>query len=210
MGFDKLFAELAGKPVLLHTLAAFQEADYIDHIVVVCSNAAAIKRVKVFAAEISKIVKIVKGGETRAESVRNGINAITHECDIVLIHDGARPLVTTELIRRVADNTRKRNSAVPVIPLTDTIKRVKDHFVVQTVNRDELYAAQTPQGFRLELYRELLEQSEQFFGSDFTDDGIIFEKSNIPLFTVDGEKRNIKITTPTDLKIAEVLFHEPD
>jgi len=192
MGFDKIFADLCGKPVLQYSLEAFQAASSIDEIVVVTRRENFDK-----IREISTAM-VVEGGANRAESVRNGLNAITEQDGIVVIHDGARPLITPELIDRVVAEC----PALLAIPVRDTIKQVVDGCVQSTPNRDMLYAAQTPQVFDLATYRQA-----SGFG---TDDSELVERLGVAVKIVAGDERNIKITTPQDLKIAEVLLNEID
>jgi len=199
---DKLFAEINGKLVLLYSLEAFQAADSVDEIIVVCSdNSQIFRRVRRLCENIPKVIDIVPGGSVRAQSVRNGLNAIKYTDGIVAIHDGARPLVTPKLIDEVVAVAREFRAAIPAVAVKDTVKIMQYGFVESTPDRSSLYAAQTPQVFDLKLYREA--------GAtlDVTDDSMLVEKMGVKVRIVDGDERNIKITTPEDLKIAGVLLN---
>jgi 2-C-methyl-D-erythritol 4-phosphate cytidylyltransferase len=189
--FDKIFADLCGKPVLQYSLDAFGKADCIDEIIVVTRRE---HFGRVGALPCAKIVGIAEGGKDRAESVMRGINRIDCEQGKAVIHDGARPLVTPELIERVVAEC----PAVPGVAVKDTIKAGSGGFVRTTLNRDELFAIQTPQVFYLADYRRV--------NGSATDDSALIEQLGVPVKIVAGDERNIKITTQQDLRIAEMLI----
>ena len=197
MGFDKIFAELNGEPVLLYSLRAFQAAKTIDEIIVINENA---ERIKAF--NIPKVVAVTGGGKDRVQSVLNGLNALTHESGYVAIHDGARPLVTPELIDATVQAAFTHKAALPAMLVSETVKQVRDGFVESTPDRSALYSAQTPQVFDLELYRK----------SDFdfaaTDDSTFVERMGVKVKIVNGVRQNIKITTPEDLITARAFLNE--
>lgn len=142
------------------------------------------------------------GGSTRQESVRHGLDALPGDTDIVLIHDGARALVTEDVIRRAMESAAERGSGVAAIPVTDTIKRVDSNGrALETLNRDELRAMQTPQAFRLSLLRQAHEKAEKdgFLG---TDDAALLEHAGLPVYLTLGDPENLKLTTPADLALA--------
>lgn len=197
MGFDKMFAELNNKPILLYSLKAFQAAELIDEIIVVGNNT---EKISALCKEhgITKLIAIVSGGEDRSASVRNGVNAITRESGLVAVHDGARPLITAELINKVIETAIQHKAAIPVIPVKDTIKTVADGFITATPDRNTMFSAQTPQAFDLQLYRRTTLTSA-------TDDSALIEQLGVKVKTVQGDIRNIKITTPEDIKVAESL-----
>jgi 2-C-methyl-D-erythritol 4-phosphate cytidylyltransferase len=188
---DKIFADLCGKPILQYSLEAFQKAKSIDEIIVV-TNRENFGRVQGFT--------VTEGGATRAESVQNGLNAIKSESGIVAIHDGARPLITPELIDRVVANC----PAIPAIAIRDTVKIVKNSYIESTPNRELMYAAQTPQVFDLAVYLSVLRHAEGVM--PYTDDAMLFEQAGVRVKVIEGDESNIKITTPQDLKIAEMLL----
>ena len=188
---DKLFADLCGKPVLQYSIEAFKAAKSVDDIVVVCS-AEAIERVR----GLCDSVTVVEGGRNRAESVLCGINAVNYTEGIAAIHDGARPLITPELIDTAVENY----PCILAIPVKDTVKQVKDGFIEATPDRDSLYLAQTPQVFDLQTYRNAR-------SCDVTDDSALMERMGVMVRIIQGDERNIKITTPQDLEICRGLLN---
>lgn len=208
-GEDKQFLELLGKPVLVRSMEAFEQCPIIEEIVVVTKEAsvAAVRK----AAEkfgIKKLTAVVKGGDSRAESVRNGVQAVSAAAEFVAIHDGARPLVSSEDITRCACDAFRCGGALLAVPVTDTIKYGrKNGFVEYTPAREKLFAAQTPQIFDLELYRSAMERAFKEL-SDWTDDSRIFENDGRRVFLTPGSKRNIKITSPEDVLIAEAFLKD--
>ncbi len=206
MGRDKQLLPLLGKPVLAHSIEAFENSRAVDNIVVVTAEDRLLEVQKLIKSYgFQKVTDIVAGGETRAQSVKNGIAAIGLQSDIVLIHDGARPLVTSEITEAVKNAAELFGAAVPVVPVKDTVKEVDDSgHVVKTPKRSRLFAAQTPQGFRLSTYREALEKIQKI--EDFYDDSQLLEAAGFPVYTVKGSYENIKITVPGDLPIAEEIL----
>lgn len=206
MGCNKQLLPLSGKPVLAHSIAAFEQYDKVDNIVVVASQESLLAVQKLVKdCGFKKVTDIVIGGATRAESVKNGIAACGLQSDIVLIHDGARPLVTLEIIEAVRNAAELYKAAVPVVPLKDTVKEIDSSGrVIRTPERSQIYAAQTPQGFCLSTYREALDKLQG--NQDFYDDSQLLESVGFPVYTVKGSYENIKITVPGDLAIAEEIF----
>lgn len=204
----KQFLELNGKPVIYHALRRFEDCADVDEIVVVLSAAELEnygERVADFG--LKKITKIAAGGATRHESVRNGLAAIDDKTEIVAIHDGARPLVTVDEIRRTVARARETGAACLVAPVTDTIKEIDSSGnIVNTVDRATLRRALTPQCFR----RALLEQAfADFKNQDLaTDESFLVEQFGQTVATVEGSARNIKITVAEDLILAEALLKE--
>jgi len=202
-GGPKQFAYLQGKPVLEWTLERFQAHDAVDDIVLVLPDEQDLKH---YRLRYPKIVDIVRGGEKRQDSVWQGFRLLKEaETGIVLIHDGARPLASSELISRIIAATRILGAVVPVLPVEETVKEVRDGNVVRTLDRTWLTRVQTPQGFLYPLLKQALESArkDRFVG---TDEASLAERAGIPVSAVDGEPRNIKITTPVDLKMAEALL----
>ena len=187
----KVFADLQGRTLL--EWAALPFYDFPDRIVVVREEDKALVKLKDW--------KIVPGGARRRDSVRAGLEALDPKTEIVLVHDAARPLVSQELVERVAGAVRAGGAAVPVVPVSDTIKRVQGNAIVQTLERGELRAAQTPQGFRVELLRRAHAASDR----DACDDALLVEDLGAPVAAVAGDPRNIKVTTPADLAVARAL-----
>lgn len=202
-GGPKQFAYLRGQPVLEWTLERFQAHEAIDDIVLVLPDEQDMKH---YRLRYPKIVDTVRGGDRRQDSVWQGFRLLKgSETGIVLVHDGARPLVSPELIGRVIAAARVLGAAVPVLPVEETVKEVRDGSVVRTLDRTSLVRAQTPQGFLYPLLKRALEaaRKDRFQG---TDEASLAERAGIPVAAVDGEPRNIKITTPVDIKIAEALL----
>ena len=203
----KQFLQLAGIPIIIHTLNAFEQCESIHEIIVVLPADASSEFLE--AANkygLRKVAKVVPGGKTRAESVKRGLTAIrSATAEIVAVHDGVRPLVTSDEITATVEAAKEHEAAILVAPATDTIKQIKDETVVRTLERRELRHALTPQCFRYELLRRAYEQAD-VNDPTLTDDSSLVEKLGVKVAIVDGSSRNIKITTPQDLIIAEELL----
>ena len=204
---SKQFIPLLSHPAIEYTLRAFQNCGYIKEIIVVCRNQDK-ERIKAIADEnnFSKVTKLVEGGSSRAESVRNGIKAANENSKYYAIHDGARPLVTVEEIERVVESAFETGAATLGTSVTDTIK-VVDRYnnIASTPLRSQLRAVQTPQVFDKDLYTFALENA----GDDvvnFTDDCSLIENMGGEVEVVKGSKENIKLTTPIDVIIAESIL----
>lgn len=204
-GEMKQFAYLRAKPVLEWTLERFQDHPEVGAIVLVLPDERDLKH---YRLRYAKIIEIVRGGEKRQDSVWQGFRLLTAEApEIVLVHDGARPLVPPDLIGRVIAAARADGAAVPVLPVEDTIKEVRDGRVAATVDRTRLARAQTPQGFRYDVLKRALDaaRKDRHYG---TDEAALVERIGIPVTAVAGDPRNIKITMPVDIPIAEALLDE--
>ncbi len=205
-----MFAPLAGKPVLAHTLHAFQRCDGVDGVVLVGPSGDDEAGLVAFArdAGFTKPLRVIQGGATRQESVWRGLLALPDTADIVAIHDAARPLITPELIQRTVEAARADGAALAVAPVVDTLKAINANgFAVNTVDRDSLRAAQTPQTFRVPLIRAAHDRARSD-GVEATDDAALVERLGHPVRCVEGDRRNLKITTPEDLFIAEAVLAE--
>jgi 2-C-methyl-D-erythritol 4-phosphate cytidylyltransferase len=204
-GMDKVFATLGKKPVLARVLGTFQECSLVDSIVVVLSEEY-IEKGKQLVEEqgFSKVTDICPGGERRQDSVAAGLARI-EKADWVVIHDGARPLVTEELIEQGLEAAQETGSAIAAIPVTDTIKMVGDDQVIQgTPPRHNLWAAQTPQVFRFDIIRKAYGQLRY----EVTDDARAVEQAGFQVKIYMGSYNNIKITTPDDLALAEIMLRK--
>ena len=200
---DKLFALLGGQPLLLRALQPFQESPLVDRIVLVLS-AANLERGRALAdaCGIGKLTAACEGGPRRQDSVRLGLEALG-PCEWVLVHDGARPLVSAALIERGLAAARETGAAVPAIPLADTLKlAAPDGTVERTLDRSRLWAAQTPQVFRYDL----LLRAHREVTAEVTDDAAMLEALGLPVRLYEGSPANIKVTTPDDLRLAEALL----
>jgi len=202
-GADKLFSEAAGRPLLAHAIAPFQQSSSIDGIILVMAPLN-LKRGRelVEGCGFTKVAGLVKGGERRQDSVRHGLEALA-ECDYVAIHDGARPLVTPELIERGLEAARETGAAAPAVRIADTVKEAgPDGVVVRTLDRSSLWAVQTPQVFRYEL----LLRAHRQIAADVTDDAAMVEALGERVRLFEGDRRNMKVTTVEDLRMAEVML----
>ncbi len=205
-GRDKLAAPLGGKTVIARTIQAFQASGEVDEIVLVVRKGAE-KPALEGASGCDKLSRIVSGGDSRTASAYAGVMACDPKAEIILIHDGARPLVTGEVIRSAVEGAGKFGAAVPVVPVTDTVKVGKDGFAASTPDRSTLFAAQTPQAFRAELIKAALKDALDK-GLRLTDDCAAVERLGMRVRLVEGDVRNRKITLPSDLVVAEILLKE--
>ncbi len=205
-GIDKVMAELRGEPMIVHTVRAFQECDAIQEIVIV-TREDLILPITNLCHGFRKVRAVVVGGKSRQESVALGMNALSENCKLAAIQDGARPLVTWQLIDRVVRAAHAHNAAIPVIPVKDTIKVTNSALVVSTPDRSTLRAVQTPQVFDFDLLRGALKQAE-LDKAEVTDDCSAVERLGMTVRIVEGDERNLKVTTPLDLKFAELLMEE--
>ena len=205
-GLDKVMTPLAGRPIVLHSLLAFEQCDRVDEIVVVTREDLE-ERLHLLAESsgCGKVRRVVRGGETRADSSRHGLSALFPDVELVLVHDAARPLVTPELIARVADAAAASGAAIPALEPVSTIKREEGGTCVGTLDRTTLREAQTPQAFRRDLLARAFVRAarDRFEG---TDEASLVERLEVPVAIVAGEKRNLKITVPEDLAVAEALL----
>ena len=206
-GIDKLYAELAGRPLLAWTIGAFMRCDAIDDIVLV-SSPASLARAQDLVREWRfdrKVISVIPGGETRQESVRAGLDAADGAA-IVAIHDGARPLVAGEIIDRGVELARETGAALCGVPARDTIKRVEGQppLVAETPPREGLWLAQTPQCF----LRDLLLRAHAEAKTTATDDAALVEAIGHPVRMYEGAASNFKVTTPEDLIVVEALLRE--
>lgn len=209
MGSDrnKLLLNLLGKPLLAWTLQAAETAVKIRWIGII-GQPSDFSEFKLILENLNltKQVELIQGGETRQQSVYNGLQALPETADRVLIHDGARCLVTPELFNRCADVLFSYQGLIAAIPVKDTIKIVGEQQLIQsTPNRRNLWAAQTPQGFEVSLLKQCHEIGRTQ-GWEVTDDAALFEKCDLPVKIVEGEETNLKVTTPVDLAIAEFIL----
>jgi 2-C-methyl-D-erythritol 4-phosphate cytidylyltransferase len=202
---DKTMIPLAGAPVLEWVLRALIDAGVLSEIVIATSDRNH-EQVLDLIAHVPTTISIatVPGGDTRQESVRAGVNALSSSCELVLVHDAARPLVSPQLIFSAVQSGDYDGAVVPGVPVTDTIKRVSEGHVLETLERSRLVAVQTPQVFRrdwlVEAYRK------QALPMSATDEASILEFAGFPVHVIPGEPENIKVTTPSDVVIAEALL----
>ena len=205
---SKQFLEVAGIPVLARTLLAFEKTKEIDEIVVVARQSE-LALVGELAAKwsISKLAAVVAGGDTRAASVKNGFLHVHHAAKFVAIHDGARCLITPEMIEKVCRIAYRHKAATAAYSVFDTVKTAtKRGFIAKTVDRRTVYLATTPQIFSTNLYRAALETVKD--ADLLTDDNQLMERLPYPVKLVDCGKDNLKITEPRDMRLAEFILKE--
>lgn len=203
----KQFLELAGKPIIFHTLKAFEQCDAIQEIIVVAA-AEEIAGLLSLAGkyDLRKIRAVVLGGATRAESVLNGLQALDEAtAEVVAVHDGVRPFVTPDEIARTVEAARLAGAAILVSAPVDTMKEVRDGTVLQTLKRAELRNALTPQCFDYKLLRRAYDEAD-VSDPELTDESSLVERLGVKIVTVEGSSRNIKITRPEDILIAEAIL----
>ena len=205
-GIDKVMTPLGGEPMIKRTVRAFQECDAVKYIVIV-TREDLILPINSLCREFSKVMEVVAGGKTRQESVERGVNALDQKVELVAVHDGARPLITWQLIDRCIRAANTYGTAAPAIPVKDTIKTVEGGIVVNTPDRAKLRAVQTPQVFDIDLLKGALLKAYQD-GAEVTDDCSAVERLGMKIKIVEGDEKNLKVTTPMDLKIAEMLLEE--
>ena len=205
-GIDKVMAPLGGEPMIKRTVRAFQECDAVAEIVIV-TREDLIMPITSLCREFPKVTAVVAGGKSRQESVGKGLSALSKEVKLAAIHDGARPLITWQLIDWVIRAANTYGAAAPAIPVKDTIKTVEGGIVVNTPERNKLRAVQTPQVFDIDLLKGALLKAQQD-GAEVTDDCSAVERLGMKIKIVEGDEKNLKVTTPMDLKIAEMLLEE--
>ena len=209
MGGDlpKQFMPVAGEPVLMRTLSAFHAADPALHIILVLPlDHQAYWKELCEQYRFTVAHEVATGGETRFHSVQNGLPLVPDDAEgVVLVHDGVRPFVAPSVIRQAMEVAWDEGTAVPVVPVVETVRQLCPEGDSQTVSRDSYRLVQTPQAFRISLLREGYQQTYQ---PEFTDDASVVEALGYSIVLTEGNRENIKITTPSDLKYAEFLCRE--
>jgi 2-C-methyl-D-erythritol 4-phosphate cytidylyltransferase len=206
-GLPKPLVELCGKPICAHTLEVFERSPVIDSIILVghVENLSGLEGI-VKQYHFKKIANIVAGGETRCESVRNGLAALDEDTDIVVVHDGVRPLVSRKTIAGAVSLCQDSQAVVAAVPVKSTIKRVnkKDLFVEETLEREGLWEIQTPQVFKKDILIKAHENKSEYVP---TDDAMMVEQLGVRVKILLGDYKNIKITTQEDLMVAEAFLN---
>lgn len=203
-GEDKQFLLLDGVPTLARSIEKYQNSDCVDEIIV-CTRRENINRVNALVKQyaFTKVTCVCEGGETRAQSVKNAVSGCNPKTDIVAVHDGARPFVSPETIKRTVEAAASFGAAACAVNVKDTVKVVdRNGVVVSTPQRDTLRAVQTPQAFAFEIYKKALENAPE----GVTDDCMIVESAGHKVKLVEGEYTNIKITTPEDVMSAQAIL----
>ena len=202
----KQLTHVLGKPLIIHTLERFEACPAVDEIILVLSGTGRIEFEQIRAGfELKKLKTIVTGGDTRAGSVRNGLDAIDGaKANVIAVHDGARPLVSVAEITRTIEKADETGAACLVAELTDTIKEIDGGAITGTVDRKKLRRALTPQAFRYDTLKRAFENAE--LGENVTDECYLIEELGVEIAAVEGSSRNIKITRAEDLILAEVFL----
>ncbi|MDM5186556.1 2-C-methyl-D-erythritol 4-phosphate cytidylyltransferase [Bacillus sp. DX4.1] len=201
-GKNKLFLLINEVPIIVHTLRAFEKDEACKNIIMAINEEERSYFSELIQTyRIQKSVQFIQGGAERQDSVYNALQHVEH-VDYVLVHDGARPFVTSKMIHHVLETAKQKGASICAVPVKDTVKKVEQNTVVETVERSQLRAVQTPQGFYVPLLLEAHESAKQgcFFG---TDDASLIERLGEKVGVVEGSYYNIKVTTPEDLLIAE-------
>ncbi len=205
-GADKLMAPLGGQPVLLRTLRALNDSPCVQEILVV-TRSELLVTVGDLCQEngLGKVTQVLLGGETRLESVYKGVNQVSKKAKLIAVHDGARPLVSQAVIAAAVEGARRFPAAAPAVPVKDTVKSVEGDLVTGTPDRATLRLIQTPQVFDADLLKAALQKAVDD-GAALTDDCAAVERLGAAVVLTQGEERNLKITTPADLAVAEALL----
>jgi len=203
----KQFLKIKNKEIILHTIDAFLNAIPEAQLIIVHPSAH-LQQMQDFTQQVSSMhpIQLVAGGATRFDSVKNGLACIPHEAGIVLIHDGVRPIISASLIKNCIQQAQEKGSAIPAVSLVDSIRKVSNQ-KNESIDRNTLVAIQTPQTFQVALIKRAFKQDYQ---DSFTDDASVVNAMQEPVYLIEGERYNIKITTPEDLIIAEALLNHAE
>jgi 2-C-methyl-D-erythritol 4-phosphate cytidylyltransferase len=205
----KQFLQISGQAVVAITISSILSVRQINSVVVVCARETReqLDSITRTIKDFSKRGMTVEGGKERQDSVYNGLNVLDADTDIVLVHDGVRPLISGQILENSIQVAYRDGACIAAVPVKDTIKRVKDTRVLETLNRDELWQIQTPQTARYDwLIKAHQTAKEQNYYT--TDEAALLEWQGYPVNVIPGDYKNIKITTPEDLKIAQIFFTE--
>lgn len=213
MGGDlpKVYQPVAGRPMLLRTIDRFVAASTVDALIVVAA-AGEMERCEALlgsdAALRDRRWSLQRGGATRQQSAMRGLERLGGSCDLVILHDAARPLVSPALIDRCVEAAAEKGAVVPGLPARDTIKEVSpDRWIRGTPERSSLWEIQTPQVFRREIIQQAHERAERE-GISVTDDAMVVERAGVRVYVLEGERTNLKVTEPEDLWLAELIIRE--
>lgn len=205
-GIDKILAPLGELPTLVHTLYVFEDCPEVTEVIVVTREDLLLKIGELCRRfSLNKVKKVVVGGKERVFSVQNGLQEVREDADIIAIHDGARPLLPAKVLSEVLAKARVTGAAAPALPMTDTIKRVEKGVALETVDRNTLFAVQTPQVFDAALIRAATQKAIAD-GELLTDDCAAVERMGMKVSLTEGSKENLKLTTPYDLIVAQAIL----
>jgi len=204
---EKQFLHLRGIPILAHTLRVFDKSPKIDGIVLVVApqQRQALEGEVLGPHPCEKLLRVIDGGAERQDSVANGLRAIPPDCELVVVHDGVRPLVSIDLLEAVLEAAHHYGAAIAAIPAGDTVKQADSQKVVATLERETIWLAQTPQIFRAKLLRRAYEKAARD-QAVVTDDAALVERIGVTVHLVHGSPENIKVTTLADLLLAEAIL----
>ncbi len=204
---EKQFLQLRGIPILAHTLRIFEKSPEVDGVVLVVGpqQRQALEKYVLEQHPCDKLLQIVDGGLERQDSVANGLRAVPRECELVVVHDGVRPLLSIDLLGSVLEAAQHHGAAIAAIPAGDTVKQAKAGVVTATLERESIWLAQTPQVFHTSLLRRAYEKAARD-RVILTDDAALVERIGVPVHLVIGSPDNIKVTTPSDLVVAEAIL----
>lgn len=205
-GIDKVMAPLGGEPMIRRAVRAFQKCEIVREIVIV-TRQDLLEEIAQLCKDYPKVTAVIQGGRTRQESVEAGLQALSDKVKVVAIHDGARPLITNDVIDRAVRAGSTYGAAIPTVQVKDTTKIVKGGLVESTPERSRLQAVQTPQVFDIDLLKVALKKAYDDEVT-VTDDSGAVERIGMKVKVVAGDERNIKVTTPLDLKIAEIFLED--
>ena len=199
---NKIIEKINGKEVIRYTVEVFEQSN-VDEIII-CANPVIMTELEHIFKDFNK-VRIIQGGETRQQSVFNGLRA--GECDYVLIHDGARPMISVDMVNRVIELVEEKKALTVATKTIDTIKEVQDGKIIRTIDRAKLYNTQTPQAFEYSL---IMNAHLKLIGQDYTDDAGMLETLGQTVYILDGSYKNIKITTRNDIEIAKIYLQQSE
>ena len=208
MGTPKQFLTLGGIPLLIHALRVLDRVHEINEIIVVvpAADLAYCTHDILPMFHFTKVIRLVQGGAQRQDSVRHGLEVVHKDFDFALVHDAVRPFLSIDIVQEVIEGATTHGACIVAVPMRDTIKRVKDENMIdETLDRKNLWLAQTPQVFRTDLLREAHEQGIRD-GIQATDDSALVERLGHPVAIIQGSSENIKITRPEDLVIGKAIF----
>ncbi|MCD6232723.1 2-C-methyl-D-erythritol 4-phosphate cytidylyltransferase [Candidatus Aerophobetes bacterium] len=205
----KQFCLLSGKPILYWTILRFEKCKEVDEIIVVVPRGMKDYAKKILFSfwEFQKVKKITEGGRDRNESVCRGLKEIDKNTNLVVIHDGVRPLVSSSFIEKLIQETKKYGAVIPALSVKETLKKVKEDWVRETIGKEGIYSVQTPQVFWRDLISRAYQEAKKYKWKS-SDEATLVEKLGYKVKVIPGDERNIKITTPLDIKIAELLLKE--
>ncbi|GAB4029111.1 MAG: 2-C-methyl-D-erythritol 4-phosphate cytidylyltransferase [Elusimicrobiota bacterium] len=202
-GSDKQFARISGREVIALTVENFLKTREIKKVIIAFSASNIARGKRLFSG---RGIDAVQGGDTRMQSLRKAFSALDGEFDVICVHDGARPFVSAPLISELIRTAWTKKAAVPVVPLKDTVKKIRGGRVFSTIDRKTHFAVQTPQCYKADIFKKMISSPKA--KKDLTDDSQLLEESGIKPAAVTGDYINFKVTTPEDMALAEVLYEK--